>query len=129
MAIQSSWWRCRTVSRSGFFHSAHRASLSALVCPRAERLRLWPRAAPRAAFQAMRRCSSSASVTHVTTWYGSAARMACGQCAAMTWFIQTALSEVMWVICAHRSGPSRVKNAVRLAWSAPLPAHTRRPES
>ena len=63
------------------------------------------------------------------TWYGSAQRTACGQYAAMTSLIHRAESEEMWVICAQRAGPSRVKKSVRLAWSAPLPAQTRRPVS
>jgi hypothetical protein len=55
LAIQANCSRGSSVSLSGFFHSAHRASLSALIAPRAARLRLLPRAATRAMLQAIRR--------------------------------------------------------------------------
>lgn len=54
-----------------------------------------------------------------TTWNGSAQRIACGQCSVTASRIQPAASELMWVICAQRSGPSRVKKAAKAALSAP----------
>ena len=57
--------RCCSLSRSGFFHNAHRAPLNALdsgvVCP----------LPPRSWFQTCRRTSSRAPVTQPTAWNAS----------------------------------------------------------
>lgn len=60
---------------------------------------------------------------------GSAHRAASGQCASAALAIQGAASAETWVVWAHRSGPSSVKNFSKMASLRPTPAQTNRPLS
>jgi hypothetical protein len=87
------------------------------------------RASTRASFQAGRRSSSRALVAQLTTWNGSAQRIAPAARWLTTSAIQPAASAETWVIWAHRVGPSASKKRFKVGLSRPAAAQISRPLS